>query len=75
MSSSSSVPNIFIEAPVIIFFTFVSVRSLENNNVRFSLALSHKRRKLLLHMRPVLGTSSVPTTPTAMRHRQSRRQL
>jgi hypothetical protein len=70
-SSLSSVPDIFIEAPVIIFLLF---RSLGNNNVPFSLALNHKPRKLV-PMCPALGTSSVPTTPIGMRPRQFRRQL
>jgi hypothetical protein len=70
MSSLSSVPDIFIEAPVIL--TFISARSLGNNNVRFSLAPNHKRRKLL-RMGPALG-SLVPTTPIGT-CRQFLRQL
>jgi hypothetical protein len=74
MSSLSSVPDITVVAPVIIL-NFISLGLLAINNLRFSLALKHKRRKLL-RMRPMVGTSSVPMTPpTGMYHQQFRRRL
>ena len=74
MSSLSSVPDITIVAPVIIFLLLETVRSTGNNNVCFSLALNHRRRKLL-RICPALGNISVPMTPIDICHRQFRRQL